>query len=109
VEEISPFARVASLASQVTGIVSSFDVDALPSAERDILRVIKRQVVDVRLDIRDYGMAETKLEQERLAKAARSRLERFERNIVKAGEYGLLGPADIAQLSAEIQQLIADL
>jgi len=106
---MSPFERAKALDAQLRVLVSNFDIDSLQSADRDILRTLKSLVIDVRLDMRDYGMAETKREQDNLAKALRKRLEQLEQTIVKAGEYDLVGAVDVAQLSAEAQQIMADL
>jgi hypothetical protein len=106
---MSPFERAKALDGQLRVIVSSFDIDALQSDERGILRTLKSLIIDVRLDIRDYGMAETKQEQDNFARALRKRLEQLEQTIVKAGEYNLVSAIDVAQLSAEAQQIMADL
>jgi hypothetical protein len=105
----SPFELVRDLQSQVGRLLSNFDVDSLRPAEREVFTSLKRQVVDLRLDIRDYGMAETKAEQDQRAAEARARLKAFEDNIVQAGSHNLFGAADVAQLSATTQQLMATL
>jgi hypothetical protein len=106
---MSPFERVKALDAHLRTLVSNFDIDSLDAAERDVLRTLKSLTTDVRLDMRDYGMAETKREQDDLAKALRKRLEQLEQTIVKAGEYDLVSAIDVAQLSAEAQQIMADL
>lgn len=106
-ERLSPFALVKALETHITSLIMKFDVDSLPSGERELLRSIKRLVVDVRLDMRDYGLAETKLEQDRLARELRQRLHAFEQAIIKAGELNLFGAVDVGHLSAQTQQLMA--
>lgn len=106
---MSPFERTKAFDAQLRAIVSSFDIDAMQSAERDILRSLKSLTTDVRLDMRDYGMAETRQDQARLANTVRKRLEQLERIILKAGSQNLVSAIDVAQLSAEAQQIIADL
>jgi cobalamin biosynthesis Mg chelatase CobN len=105
----SPFQRVKELDTHIRGLVSYLDIDTLPAVQREIVTLIKRQASDARLDLRDYGMAETKAEQDRLAKEAYSRLEELQKNIVKASEYGFFSAIDVAQFSANIQQIISDL
>lgn len=106
---MSPFERAKALDSQLRTIVSGFDIDALRSEERDILRSLKSLANDVRLDMRDYGMADTKAGQDTLARVVRKRMEQLEHMVIKAGSSNLLGAVDVAQLSAEAQQIIADL
>ena len=106
-ESASPFALVRALDAHITSLLMRFDIDALPATERELLKRLKRLTIDMRLDIRDYGMADNKAEQERLGGEARQRLKQFEQTIVKAGELNLLGAVDVAHLSAQTQQLIA--
>jgi hypothetical protein len=106
-EGLSPFVLVKALETHITSLVMQFDIDSLPQGERDLLRSIKRLIVDVRLDLRDYGMAETKAEQDRLARESHQRLHAFEQAIVKAGELNMFGAVDVAHLSAQTQQLMA--
>lgn len=108
VDRNSPFQISRDITAQIDRLVSGFDIDSLPAAQRKLLQSLKRQAVDVRLDLRDYGMAETAPEQRRLAKAMTGRLEVLEQSVVQVGGQGLFGPADVAQLSALIQQLMAN-
>jgi hypothetical protein len=108
-EGTSPFARAKALDTHIISVVMHFDVDALPAAQRELIKAMKRAATDVRLDIRDYGMAESREEQERLGAATKKRLVGLEQLIAKAGELNLFGAADVAHLSATAQQLMADL
>jgi len=105
----SPFALARSLQSQIAQLLRSFDIPDLPSAERDVLLAMKRQTADIRLDVRDYGLAETKAEQERAAAALRVRLGECNALIVQAGGFGLMSAVDVAHLSAITEQLKATL
>ncbi len=106
-ESVSPFERAKALNAQLASLLSELDVDSLPRDQRDVLSVIKHDAIDVRLDIREYGMAETKAEQDIRAHEVRERLAALEQYIVKAGEYNLFGAVDVAQLSAIVQQIIS--
>lgn len=106
---MSPFERARSLQSQVARLLHGFDIHDLPADEREVLSALKRQSADIRLDIRDYGMAETKAEQDRAAQQVRAALKTFEENVVKAGGMGLFSSADVAHLSAVAQQLMSEL
>lgn len=105
----SPF----QLAKDIQGLVqlrlNSQDVDSLPTVERDLLRSIKRRLADIRLDIRDYGTAETVAEQRQKGKAGLKSLDALQRELLEASGYGVFGAADVAIVSAHIQQLMAEL
>lgn len=70
---------------------------------------LKRQAAEARLDMRDYGLAETAAAQQRLAAETRARLQELDTLILKAGSLELIGAADVAQFSAIAQQLMSDL
>ncbi|HSX32134.1 MAG TPA: hypothetical protein VLF43_02640 [Candidatus Saccharimonadales bacterium] len=105
----SPFELAKAIQGLVQSNLTSLDVDALPTPERDLLRAIKRQLGDIRLDIRDYGMAETKLEQIAYGIAVTKQLQLLQKRLLQASEYGVFGAADMAIISAHIEQLMAEL
>ncbi|HEY5806098.1 MAG TPA: hypothetical protein VIS56_01780 [Candidatus Saccharimonadales bacterium] len=105
-EETSPFKLAKDISAHVARLVSGLDIDSLPLNVRETVMTLKAQATDIRLDVRDYGMAETREDQQRLAKEAVERLESIQATILKASEYNLLSAADVAQLSAQLQQLI---
>ena len=108
-ENKPPFQRVRELEAQLRNLLSHIDTDSLPAHERELAAIIKRQVGDARLDLRDYGMADSLVEQKRFAHEAEERLEQLQKQIVHASEYNLFGAADVAQFSAHIQQIISDI
>jgi hypothetical protein len=109
VKQKSPFELISDLHGQVGRLLRSFDIDSLLPEERETLKALKRQAADARLDMRDYGLAETAAEQRAYAETVRSGLGQLDELIIKTGGLGLIGPADVAQLSAITQQLIADI
>lgn len=104
--EASPFQLAKDLEAQLRQLLSSFDIPSLPRSEQDALLALKRQAAEVRLDMRDYGLAETAANQQRLARDIVKRLRQLEDSLLQAGGLGLIGPADIAQASATLQQLM---
>jgi hypothetical protein len=109
VEPKSPFERAKDLQSQLVRLVTAFDIDSLGKDERAVLLSLRRLAGDVRLDVRDYGMAETVTEQTKHGTAVQRSLKQLEVHVVQAGSLGLLGAADVAVLSATIQQLMSEL
>ncbi|HSX30251.1 MAG TPA: hypothetical protein VLE73_06870 [Candidatus Saccharimonadales bacterium] len=108
-EQRSPF----ELAKDIQGLVQSrlrgTDVDSLPPTERELVRALKRQLGDLRLDVRDYGLSETKAEQNVRGKATATGLAELERLLLATGSLGIFGAADMAIISATIDVLRAEL
>ena len=88
--------RLAS-AAQAAGIIGS-------QMQRNI-KLLRRDVIDARLDIRDYELAETRAEQVRIGKDASKRLKQIEQSILGASQYNIFSAIEVAQLSAAIAQL----
>lgn len=105
----SPYDQAKALEAQINAVLSVIDADASPIEERKIITLLKRQIVDARLDIRDYDYADTRVEQSRHGEEARKRLEQLEILIIAASEYNIFGAADVAQISAHAQALAAEL
>lgn len=108
-ESQSPFLAVKDLEAQLNSIFSMIDIYDLPATEAKLVNTLKREVVDARLDIRDYELSETRDEQLECAKVAKKRLEHVRKNILAASEHNIFGAADVAQLSARLEQIIGNL
>lgn len=80
------------------------DVLALPRAERELVEHIRRTAADLKLDIRDYELAETRPIQLKYLKDAKTQSEQLRASILKASGYGMFGAADVAQLTATLEQ-----
>jgi hypothetical protein len=109
VADQSLFKQAAALEQQIGGILSTFDVADLPHREKELIRALTQQLVDARLDARDYEYAETRNIQLRIAKEAKVRLELLQQTIIKASEYNIFGAVDVAELSARLQHIIASM
>lgn len=107
--QLSPYDQAKSLELQITAVLSAIDADSAPKEERNLIARLKRQVVDARLDVRDYDYADTRVEQTRHGEQAKKRLEQLEKLVVAASEYNIFSAVDVAQISAHIQTLVAQL
>lgn len=105
-DNASIFSQTKALDVHIHGILSVIDVDALMPDEREVIALIKRQLGDARLDVRDYEYAETRQDQIRLKDAARSTLQAVQKMVLKASEYNIFGAIDVAHISARIEQII---
>ena len=90
---------------QIQAIVRSIDVESLEIAERRLVQGARQLANELRLDVRDYEYAQTRAEQVKHARQARSSLEELEQHVVLLG--GIFGADDTAQLSAQLD-LIRD-
>ena len=81
----------------------SVDLEILSTDEKKALQSIKRLSTEVRLDIRDYELSETREEQIKCSVIARQRLAKLQANIIQASS--VFSPADVAQLSAQLEQI----
>lgn len=96
-----------TIEAHITAVISAYDIDTMPVKERDLLTSCKQVAIDARLDARDYEYAETRAEQQKVGAEARDRLKSLSKLLLQASQYNVFGPVDIAQLSAQIEQLIA--
>jgi len=101
----SPFLAIKRLETQLNSVLSALDVFELPAAERKLVLRLRNELIDARLDIRDYELSETREEQLGKAKDAKRRLERIRKDILIASEYNVFSAVDVAQLTAEIEGL----
>lgn len=106
---ISLLTQAKELETQINGIMSSFDVTDLPAKQRELVAQLKHQLVDVRLDARDYEYAQTRAEQSQAAVAGRKRLAELHKGVLKASEHNMFGAVDTAQISARIEQLMSEM
>jgi hypothetical protein len=100
---------MSALGAQISNILSPIDMHALPQATQKVMLPVRQQIIDARLDVRDYELADTRVEQQVLARTAKGRLETLQASILTASSHGIFGAADVAELSARIQQIISKL
>jgi len=98
-----------SLETRLSGVLSRFDTFSLPEAEQKIIEALRQNVVDARLDIRDYELSETRAGQLQKAEEARQRLEHVRKGVLAASEYNVFSATDVAHLSAQLEQIIENI
>lgn len=84
-------------------VLRAVDPDTTTTVHQEHIRQIKQALQEVRLDIRDYDFAQTRLEQREAARIGRHNLCVLEKHLLALDE--VFGAADIAELSAGIQQI----
>lgn len=96
-------------AGQVGSILSRLDIDMLDRAQIKLVGTIKRLLQDVRLDIRDWEVADSREEMQIHAKEALQRLEQAHETILLASEHNIFSAIDIADITARFDRIAAGL
>jgi len=106
---ISLLTQTRELERQLAYIASNADIDTLGHVEQELMRRIKQQAIDARLETQEYEYAESRALQTKAARLATKRLEQLQQDIIEASKHGLFSAIDVALLSASVQQIIAGL
>lgn len=106
-ENQSPFLAMQRAETQLKGLLRAIDTDLLTPEEKKALASLRRLSSEVRLDIRDYELSETREEQLQKATQAKKRLAKLQVTILAVGM--MFGPADVAQLGAQLEQIMGNL
>jgi len=101
----SPFLAIKALETQMNAVLSGLDLFELPKAEQKVVVRLRDELIDARLDIRDYELSETREEQLAKARDAKSRLDKIRKDILAASEYNVFTAIDVAQLTAQLEQI----
>ncbi len=101
--------KARDIETRITSVLAALDIDGLPLVERNLVEKIKRVTTDARLDARDYQYAETRVEQQASATAAKKRYQSLQQYILKASEHNMFSAIEIAQLGAHIEQLMTNM
>lgn len=102
---VSLYQQARELEQQIGSVLSTRDIDELPPKQRELTIQLRNLLIDVRLDARDYEYAETRANQLNVVKDSKKRLDALRQTIIKASEYNVFSPVDVAELSARIEQL----
>ncbi len=100
----SPFLLVKQLQGDILRLLSGLDITELETKERQAVEDLRNNLVDARIEIQDYELAETREHQLRNAKAAKEYLHSIER-LITSNPAGIFGPVEFAHLTACISQI----
>lgn len=101
----SPFLLVKQLQGDVLRRLAHVDSADLSPAQQQDLADMKNGLIDARLDIQDYELAETRDDQLRNARDAKKRLVIIH-TLVTQDSLGVFDAVDTAHISAQIEQVI---
>ncbi len=97
--------QVKDVARRVKSTLSGLDVSAMPKIERSAVEELHRLIEDLRLDVQDYEYADTRIHQLEKAAQARDRAKNVQVLLLKVSGFGLIGAADLAEISARIENI----
>lgn len=101
----SPFLLIRQLESDVTRLLAQLDIALLTLAEQRKVSELKHSLIDARLEIQDYELAETREDQLRNAKDSKKYLHTAQ-TIVSSNTIHVFGAVDVAHIVAQIGQII---
>jgi len=104
---VSPYILIKSLEGAITSALSGVDVYSLDARVARIVTALQKQIIETRLNVRDYELSETREEQLKYAKNSKRQLEAVRKDILMASEYNIFGPVDVAHLTAQLE-LVAE-
>lgn len=100
----SPFLLVKRLEAEVLRLLSDIDMTDLNTVQRQEFSELKNGLVDARLEIQDYELAETRDFQMQNAKQAKTYLKTVQDSIAR-NSFNAFGAVDVAHLTAYIGQI----
>lgn len=104
----SPFLLAKQLEGDILRLLSSVDVTELPTKEQHAIAQLKNSLIDARLEIQDYELAETRENQLRNAKDAKKYLQNIEK-LMMTNPASAFGAVDVAYLTAYIGRITDNL
>lgn len=100
---------VKQIDTQVNSILRKADWNEVNEKARKAVVELRQNLADARIYAADYELSEMREEQLDNAKKAKKYLEQARGHILRASEFDVFGPIDVAHLTAQIDQLKADL
>lgn len=105
----SPGRWVKEIDGQVSRILRQVDWQQINNKAQKATDELRQNLTDARIYAQDYELSETREEQTDNAKKAKKYLEQSRQQILQASQFNVFGPIDVAHLTAQIDQLKAEL
>jgi hypothetical protein len=105
----SPADLVRQIETQVNLIMRQVDLRQINEKGRKAIAELRQDLTDAKTYTNDYQLSEMRDEQLDNAKKAKQFLEKARQCILRASEFNVFGAVDVAHLTAQIDQLKAEL
>jgi len=90
---------------QINGHFAALDIDIIGPATAQIIKDCKHNMVDAKLDIRDFEYADSRVEMRELSQVARARLDDVRHDMLAASEHGIFSAIDVAHFSVQLDKI----
>lgn len=108
-ESQSPSTVIKRLEAQIRRILSKFDIYKMSRRERENIDDLHQSLIDARKYSLAYELSETREDQLHSAKEAKKWLKKAQADILAGSQADVFNAIDVAHLSAQIDQVMADL
>lgn len=98
--------QLGQIARQIRGILNTTDADVSDTSIRKVVQAVSKNLEIARKFLHDYESEEDARKQATILPQGIERLENLRKNILDASQYNIFGPVDVAQISANLDQLI---
>jgi hypothetical protein len=105
----SPSSVIKQVDNRINMILREVNMRKVADREVKLLASLRQNLTDARIYAHDYELSEMREEQLGNAKQAKKYLEQVRQQILRASEHNIFGPVDVAHLTAQIDQVKADL
>lgn len=105
----SPARWVKEIDGQISRILRQTDSQQINDKGRKAIGELQQNLVDAKVYTQDYELSETREEQMDNAEKAKKYLRKSRQAILRASEFDVFSPIDVAHLTAQIDQLKAEL
>lgn len=102
--QTSPFLLVKRLEADVLRLLAQMDVTYLSVEEQQKVARLRNSLIDARLEIQDYELAETREDQLRNAAQSKKYLQKV-RVTITDNALNVFGAVDVAHLTAQLEQI----
>lgn len=106
---VSSLQRVTVLGRLVSNLLARQDVDSFDRVQHKLMATIRQVLADARLDVRDFEMADSRVQMVENGSAALKRLEETRKHILQASEHGMFSPIEIAEITTELETIERDI
>lgn len=89
----------------ITQQFAGVDVLDVAKIERELIESMRRLVIDLKLDLRDYELAETRADQLTYLIDGKLRVKELRAMIILSGTHNLFGPVDVGHVTALLEQV----
>jgi|ERR1700741_1219924 len=100
----SPFILAKQLEGNILRLLAHIDITDLSTKEQHMIAQLKNSLVDARLEIQDYELAETRDHQLKNARESKKYLHNVEK-LILSNPASAFGAVDVAHLTAYIGQI----